>query len=212
MSAIESAQTESARNSSAVARRATASDAEPVAQMLARAFHDDPLVMHFFSDESARAAKLPKFFRLLLKLGMPFGACDVTSGCEAATVWLPPGKWHISFWKYIANGPAFLGLFGADALRVMSVVDQMEKVHPRERHWYLQSIGTEPDKQGKGFGGVVMRHQLAVADEQRLPAYLESSKEKNIPIYASFGFEVTGEIRIKNGPVMYSMWRKSPVV
>jgi hypothetical protein len=54
-----------------------------------------------------------------------------------------------------------------------------------------------------------MRHQLAIADSQALPAYLESSKEKNIPIYASFGFEVTGEIRIKNGPVLYPMWRKA---
>jgi hypothetical protein len=54
-----------------------------------------------------------------------------------------------------------------------------------------------------------MRHQLAIADKESLPAYLESSKEKNIPIYASFGFEVTGEIRIKNGPVIFPMWRKA---
>jgi predicted GNAT family N-acyltransferase len=102
-----------------------------------------------------------------------------------------------------------LSLFGADAIRVMMVMDQIEKVHPRAPHWYLQVLGTDTEKQGKGYGGVVMRHQLARIDEQVLPAYLESPKEKNIPIYQSFGFEVTGEIRIKNGPTMYTMWRKA---
>ncbi len=35
-----------------------------------------------------------------------------------------------------------------------------------------------------------------------------SSKASNIPIYASFGFEVTGEIALPGGPTLYPMWRK----
>jgi GNAT superfamily N-acetyltransferase len=152
---------------------------------------------------------MPRLFKLLFKLGLPHGACDVTGGYESAAIWRPPGKWNIPVWQYLTNGPEFLALFGTDALRVMMIMDQIEKMHPREPHWYLQAIGTDPDKQGKGYGGVAMRHQLAIADKELLPAYLESSKEKNIPIYASFGFEVTGEIRIKNGPVIFPMWRKA---
>jgi GNAT superfamily N-acetyltransferase len=179
-----------------------------MAQMLGRAFQDDPMMVHLLADEATRAAIMPRLFKLLLKLGMPYGACDVTGGYESAAIWRPPGKWHIPVWQYVTNGPEFISLFGADAIRTMATMDQVEKVHPREPHWYLQAIGTDPDRQGKGFGGIVMRHQLAQADAEGLPAYLESSKEKNIPIYASFGFEVTGEIRIKNGPVLYAMWRK----
>jgi GNAT superfamily N-acetyltransferase len=209
MSTIEPVRTDSARSDNTVARRAAAADIEPASQMLARAFRDDPLMLHLLNDESTRAGKLPRLFKLLFKLGLPHGACDVTSGCESAAIWRPPGKWHIPVWQYVTNGPQFLSLFGGDALRVMLIMDQIEKVHPREPHWYLQAIGTDPDKQGKGYGGIAMRHQLAVADNQGLPAYLESSKEKNIPIYTSFGFEVTGEIRVKNGPVLYPMWRKA---
>jgi len=33
-------------------------------------------------------------------------------------------------------------------------------------------------------------------------------RESNIPIYASFGFEVTGEIKLPGGPTIYPMWRK----
>jgi GNAT superfamily N-acetyltransferase len=209
MSAVETDRSVSARQDNAVARRATPDDVGPAAEMLGRAFRDDPLTLHLLADETTRARKLPLLFRLLFKLGLPHGACDVTSGYESAAIWRPPGKWNIPIWQYVVNGPQFLGLFGSDAIRVMTIMDQIEKVHPREPHWYLQAIGTDPDKQGKGYGGVSMRHQLAFADEQGLPAYLESSKEKNIPIYASFGFEVTGEIRIKNGPVMFPMWRKA---
>src|SRR5262249_41708940 len=119
-------------------------------------------------------------------------------------------QWQIPFYQYITNGHDFLGVFGPGrGMRVMSAMDHIEKRHPKEPHYYLQAIGTDTAKQGKGFGGVVMRRHLAIADAKGLPAYLESSKEKNIPIYQSFGFEVTGEIRLPGGPLLYPMWRKA---
>jgi ribosomal protein S18 acetylase RimI-like enzyme len=89
----------------------------------------------------------------------------------------------------------------------MNAMDHIEKRHPKEPHWYLQTIGTDPAKQGKGYGSLVMRHQLALVDAQRMPCYLESSKDTNVPIYQSFGFRVTGEIVLPTGPTMWPMWR-----
>ena len=202
--------TTTAREAGATARAATWADADAIAQTMAKAFADDPLICFLLRDEAARPAKMPRLFRLLFKLGLPYGACDVTSGCEAAAFWRPPGKWEIPFWQYITNGREFIGVFGfAGARQVTSVMDVVEKHHPHEPHWYLQAIGTDPGKQGKGFGGVVIRRQLATADAQGMPAYLESSKERNIPIYQSFGFEVTGEIKLPGGPTLWPMWRKA---
>lgn len=199
-----------ARQSGALARAATWADAGPLSQTLARAFADDPMLCFVLNDEATRAAAMPRLFKLLFKLGLPYGACDVTSGYEAAALWRPPGQWHMPLWQYVANLGEFLGVFGLRrGLRAAGIMDQVEKQHPHEPHWYLQAIGTDPARQGKGFGGVVMRRQLANADAAGMPAYLESSKESNIPIYASFGFEVTGEIRLPDGPVLYAMWRKA---
>ena len=92
-------------------------------------------------------------------------------------------------------------------MRVMRAMDVMEKQHPHTPHRYLQAIGTDPDKQGKGYGGVLIRRRLADADAAGQPAYLESSKEANIPIYQSFGFELTGEIKLPDGPTIWPMWR-----
>jgi len=176
--------------------------------MLARAFFDDPLMLHLLRNEAARPKVMPRLFKLLLKLGLPHGGCFVTSGYEAATLWRPPNAWHVHFKDYILNGPEFLGVFGSGVLTVMSTMDIIEKRHPQEPHWYLQVIGTDPVHQGNGYASLILRQQLAVADTQGMPCYLESSKPSNVPIYQSFGFEVTGEIKLPNGPTLWPMWRK----
>ena len=148
-------------------------------------------------------------FRLLLKLGLPYRSCYVTSGYEAATLWRPPDGWHVTMWQYIANAPELLAIFGASAFNVMGTMDRVEKVHPQKPHWYLQTIGTEPALQGKGYGSLIMRDHLARADAAGLPCYLESSKDTNVPIYQSFGFAVRGEIKLPNGPTLWPMWREA---
>jgi len=201
---------DTARGRGTAARPATRDDAHPVSETLGRAFFDDPMMCFLLADKSTRPAKLPRLFKLLFKLGLPHGACDVSNGFEAVALWRPPGQWHVPFRQYIANGPEFLKIFGVrGALHAMSMMDIVEKHHPKEPHYYLQVLGTDPAKQGKGYGGVVMRRHLAVADAAHMPCYLESSKETNIPIYQSFGFEVTGQIRLPDGPTLYPMWRNA---
>jgi ribosomal protein S18 acetylase RimI-like enzyme len=197
----------SARANNSTVRVATRADAEAVATMLARAFHDDPLICHFVADVASRPEKFKRIFKLLFKLAVGYGSCHVTDGFEAASLWRPPGQWHLPFWQSITNGPELLSVFGSDAFRVIATMDRIEKVHPKANHWYLQVVGTDPAKQGKGFGSLVLRHQLAIADAQNIPCYLESSKDTNIPIYQALGFELRGEIRIPDGPTLYPMWR-----
>jgi ribosomal protein S18 acetylase RimI-like enzyme len=201
-----------ARVSGAGVRVAVKGDTEALAQMMARAFHDDPVMTHFLPHQDERAKRVPHIFRTFFRLAQPFGACFVTDGIEAASIWRPPGKWQFALVDYVTSMPALLAAFGANVFRVMAAIEHVEKHHPKEPHWYLQAIGTEPDRQGKGFGSLVMREQLQKIDAERLPAYLESSKEKNIPIYQSFGFELTGEVRIPSGPPVWSMWRKARYV
>jgi GNAT superfamily N-acetyltransferase len=146
-------------------------------------------------------------FGLLFALGRPFGAIDVTQRVEAAAIWRPPYTWHIPLHQYLTNGPKLLAIFGPYALRALQSMDRLEARHPREPHWYLQAIGTDPTLQGKGYGGALLRHRLAGVDAAGVPAYLEASKESNVPLYANFGFAVTGEIKMPGGPILYPMWR-----
>jgi GNAT superfamily N-acetyltransferase len=192
------------------ARAATWADADALAATMARAFFDDPFVGFIFQNEETRQTLTPRLFKLLFKLGLPHGACDVTPGYEAAALWRPPGAWKTPTWEYLANGSEVLDIFDFSSARhAIRAIDAIEKLHPCEAHWYLQAIGSDPDKHGKGFGAAVMRRQLANADISGLPAYLESSKDANIPFYQSFGFQVSGEIKLPDGPTLWPMWREA---
>jgi len=190
------------------ARPALHADAAALSATMARAFRDDPFVSYLVPDRDRRLRKLPDMFALLFALGRPFGAVDVTERVEAAAIWRPPNCWNIPFHQYLTNGPKLLGIFGPHTFRALQSMDRLEKRHPHEPHWYLQAIGTDPPFQGKGHGGALLRHRLAIADAAGLPAYLEASRESNVPLYENFGFAVTGEIKMPEGPTLYPMWRR----
>ena len=57
-----------------------------------------------------------------------------------------------------------------------------------------------------------MQSMIERIDESGYPAYLESSKQRNVPFYARFGFEVVEELHSKVGsPPIWRMWREPRV-
>lgn len=197
-----------AREAGVVARAATPADATAIGETMARAFFDDPVISHLLPGDERRTRASPRLFRLMLKLGLPYGCCDVTGDIGAVALWRPPGQWETPILSNLFTAGEALAIFGLSGLaRAVRFMDVVEKAHPHEPHFYLQALGTDPAKQGKGWGGVVIRRQLAAADAASSPCYLESSKPSNIPIYQSFGFEVTGEITLPDGPTLWPMWR-----
>jgi GNAT superfamily N-acetyltransferase len=70
-------------------------------------------------------------------------------------------------------------------------------------------LGTDPRYQGKGIGSALLAPVLEQCDAEGLPAYLESTKERNVPFYARHGFEVTESFRVGGGPTVWGMWRKA---
>lgn len=93
-------------------------------------------------------------------------------------------------------------------LRLALAMQEMKKDHPRERYYYLQFIGVVPENQGKGTGKALMKPILDICDREKCGAFLQSSKEANIPFYRSCGFVVTKNIFPgKNSPPLWLMWR-----
>jgi len=120
-------------------------------------------------------------------------------------LWLPPGV-H-------PNSEALEGVFRETARPehlddLLATFEKMDEWHPEEHHWYLPMVGVEPNAQGKGLGGALMRHAVARADKDGVLAYLESSNPKNISLYERHGFEVMGKIQIGAGPLVTPMLRR----
>lgn len=194
-------------------RFAQKSDVVELSRVLGRAFFDDPVMMWMVPDDARRARALPRVFGAMIRhhfLGneaVETGSKDGTIG--AAALWDPPGRWKQTPGEEMRMMPSFLLALGLQVGRGMGMSELMKKNHPEEPHWYLAVIGSDPDVRGGGFGHALMTSRLDKCDAEGAPAYLESSKESNVPYYMRFGFEVTGEITMPGGgPTMWQMWRR----
>ena len=192
-------------------RAARRPDARAAAAMLARAFDDDPVMTWIFPDERLRRRRLPALFAVLLRrYYLAHRATELvltTDGVLGCGMWAPPGHWLPPARRQLAAMPGIAGALGSRFLAANSAFGAIARLHPREPHWYLAGLGTDPPAQGTGVGRQLMRARLARCDMTRLPAYLESSKESNVGYYETFGFTVTREIRIPGGPALWPMWR-----
>jgi ribosomal protein S18 acetylase RimI-like enzyme len=188
-------------------RQAQGSDVRALATTLTRAFDDDPLMTWLFPDDAARRRKLPSFFSALLRASLPFGEVYATDDARCAAIWNPPGTFPMDRRTDARLGLNTARLVGLRIVTRARGLLYVEGHHPKERHWYLQMRGTDPEHQGRGAGSAILAPVLERCDRQRERVYLESSKERNIPFYARHGFEVTEEIHVPRGPVLWAMWR-----
>jgi ribosomal protein S18 acetylase RimI-like enzyme len=194
-------------------RKATVADAPRLAQALASAFQDDPVIAWIFPDERRRRRVLPAFMEFRLrKLAFPHDQVWMTADGAAAAVWLPPpGRWQLSRPQRLRLLPALVRFLGVRTVSVLGGLERMEAQHPHDPpHWYLFILGTEQAAQGRGSGSALLSHMLARIDADRMSAYLESSSERNLAWYGRHGFEVTSEVAIPGGPRIWPMWREPP--
>ena len=191
--------------------KATLADAPRLAQALALAFQDDPVIAWIFPDEQRRRTVLLAFMEFRLrKLALPYDQVWMTAGGAAAAVWLPPpGRWQLSRVQRLGLLPALVRFLGLRTASVLGGLERMEQRHPHDPpHWYLFILGTEPTAQGRGLSSALLDHMLARVDADGMPAYLESSSERNLALYGRHGFEVTDEVAISGGPRIWPMWRE----
>ncbi len=190
-------------------RRAEVADVDALCDLLVAAFDDDPVATFIFPDPRLRPRGLHTWFRLQIAKGqLPFGGVFTNADRTGAAVWAPPGR-------PVAHGLAgIVGLlpvapYVLRTLRpTLSFLTAIEKAHPTEPHWYLATLGTHPSVQGRGIGSSLLAPVLALCDAEGTPAYLESSKERNVPFYRRHGFEVVGELQFGESPPIWRMWRQ----
>ena len=193
-------------------RAATAADRGRLADSLASAFSEDPLFtwMTGAGPSKPLEPKMRIFFDALLKLDLGRREHLVFTDEDGigAAIWRQPNKWKVPTGDLVRTLPSMLRAFGTKSARMMGALTAIEKVHPKEEHYYLEVLGTHQGSQSKGVGTAVITHTLDRCDAEGLPAYLESSNPRNIPFYARHGFEATGEIVVgKGAPTVTAMWR-----
>jgi len=176
-------------------------------ETLTLAFTDDPLMGWLFEEDDKRPAQLRIWWRWIIDNRAAHVEVHDTADSRSAAIWHGPdpveGTTGASFPDMLA------GLIGVDAMqRKLQGMSVIPAAHPTERHWYLAAVGTRPEFQGMGSGPRVLHPVLERCDTAGLPAYLESSNERNVPFYERLGFVVRGRIQVPGGPALTPMWRE----
>ena len=188
-------------------RKASSDDLPAIADALSRAFHDDPVMEWLFPESRTRPRWTQAFFGTRARQLISQEEVWMTSESSGAALWAQPERWKLSF-RETLDVMARIGRgVGRRTVRGLRGLSLIEERHPHEPHYYLAVLGVEPSVQGTGLGSALLDPVLRSCDEDGIPAYLESSKERNIAFYARHGFRVTEEVRMPKGPPIWLMWR-----
>lgn len=186
-------------------RSATPPEEAVAIATLTLAFGADPATRWTWPDPQAYLNAFPRFAKAFGGAGFAKGGAHVVGDHAGTALWLPPGV--------EPDGAALGELMRTTASPEsmsdgMKVMQQMTSHHPREPHWYLPLIGIDPKHQGKGLGSALLSHATDICDRDGVPAYLESSNPRNVPLYQRHGFEITGEIQHGSSPTIVPMLRR----
>jgi GNAT superfamily N-acetyltransferase len=194
-------------------RSVSESNAEHAIAALTLAFSTDPVIRAFYPDPLEHLTHFPEMMRLHIAPAIAHQAAHFVEGFSAAAIWFPP--------KSPGDDPEpdkdlarRLGtLIEETASRegnddLFAAISEMDKLHPKEPHWYLFAIGVDPDHQNEGLGSILMEHALPKCDAGGTLAYLESSSPRNVPFYQRHGFEVLQVVQVGSSPTFTLMVRE----
>lgn len=182
---------------------------------VARAFHRDPLFDFLIPDTLSQARAALTFMGSVIADGIPFDEVWVARSGSVITggaVWLPPGTYPRGMKREFASIGRDLRSIHRIGQRFFSGVQlysAIDRTHRRmaEPHWYLGLLGSDPAWQRRGVGSSLLAPVLERADDQQVPAYLETQKAENLPWYRRHGFEIVAEIEVGAAPKMWAMRR-----
>lgn len=186
-------------------RSATPDEIPQAEASIVAAFLTDPIARFAWPTPHAYLEAMPLGTREFGGKSFEHGTAYVSADFCGAALWLPPDvhadgeaiETHFRDTAKAEHLDDLLGTFG-----------EMDRCHPEEPHWYLPLIGVEPNAQGTGLGGALMRRAVALCDADGALAYLESSNPRNISLYERHGFEVMGRIQVGAAPAITPMLRR----
>ena len=182
---------------------------QPAAEMLSRAFFNDPLMVYYLPDEARRERVLPTLMLASLRYCLYYGEVFTTDHLEGAACWLPPGGTSLNIWGLIRSGLGVVSLtLGFEAFRrIQQIEPGVDRIHRASLpgpHWYLMILGVDPSRQGQGIGGQLIETKMAEARKAGLPCYLETMTENDVVFYRKHGFDVVFETDLP--PVGLHTW------
>jgi ribosomal protein S18 acetylase RimI-like enzyme len=169
------------------------------AVVCARAFHDVELMQLVLPDPVERKKSAPVMFDQAIRFAKLVGVAYVPAGNPNGLLlgWrLPAAEPSLEHMMEGGLGPLTELIGEAPVARFEQLVGQIEAHQSRlisPPCWYLAVLGVDPDHQGKGIGGALVREFQARADADGIPSCLWTTTPGNVRFYESLGYNVAAE-------------------
>ena len=189
-------------------------DLDRLAEVAADAYRDYPLHNWFTKGKyDAKASELIMqiSLRTMTEDAIIYADSEEINGFA---VWLPFGFTGNKTFPFLFSGGlklilhSGLGIIGR-LLTYENYAMNLKKEFTDNYDWYLFNLSIKKEAQGKGIASKLMRPMLQFCDDEKMVAYLETNKEKNVGMYNHYGFELKKEEVIPKTNVMhYAMVRE----
>jgi ribosomal protein S18 acetylase RimI-like enzyme len=174
-------------------------------RVLAHAFRDSPLNVAVIGPDPERRLRANLHgVRALLPVALSHGLVLAAHGSgvpRGVLIATRPFGWPLPPPPLVASLRRVFGQGLRVARRWGLVFEALARVHPVEPHWYLATLGVDPQAWGRGVGTALLARWLADVDADGVTAWLETDREGNVGFYRRSGFEVALRTEVLATPV-----------
>jgi ribosomal protein S18 acetylase RimI-like enzyme len=186
--------------------KAQLQDKELVTTMLTQCFDDNKSVNYIIPQDRHRTRGILRLMEYSFDYCKLYGEVYISDDKQGCALIVYPQKIKTTLRSTLLDLRLIFRCIGLINLRkALQRETTIKKLHPREPFCYLWFIGVTPAAQQKGIGSTLLKELLAQCDQQKLPVYLETSVERNVPWYEQSGFTVYHKLDL--GYILYCMKR-----
>lgn len=195
-------------------------EVEKAAELMGRAFQNDPLLIHALPEPEERAILGRRHFEPVVRQAQQSGEVRCIRGEDGAlwavACWRLPGRHEPTRAEAERSGLTRMAeLIGAGPTERLDGVfaflgERREACGVADDHWHLALIGTAPEAQGQGLGRALLAAKLAESDPAGQPVFFETTAAVNVPFYTRNGFDVLEEGVDPTSGVPYWLFLRDP--
>ena len=192
----------------AAIRLARVDDVPVLDRVLADAFFDDPVSDWLLPNTGRRNRALQRSMgHVMRKTYLPYGGVWTTEEVDAVALWGKPADPKPAALQQLRGLPTFVATYRRQLPAAIRASRAFEKRRPSQPHWFLDLLAVRPHRQGQGVGSALVAAALAETDRLGVPAFLETSNARTVPLYERLGFVVSEQFDV--GPVhVWTMLRQ----
>ncbi len=172
----------------------TKKDVEKSAEVISKAFLEYSMFQNILGDQ-LNEDNIKLVLKFMIKQAILYGkAYAISKDMEAIILYSDFKNYKVGFIGSLRAGLLSLMKIGTEAGKRFTVYDnyslRTHKESINESHYYVILLGTDPNKQGQGYGTKLMNHLFEEAKEKAKPCYLETHGSKNVEFYKKLGFRI----------------------